>query len=490
MTTESDRRTEAPAPVVHPHVSLGAVVAIAAVSAFMIVMDGSIVNVALPTMRRDLHLSINGQQWVVDAYLLTLGGFLLLGARAADLYGRKATFQAGLIIFTAASMVGGFAVNGPMLLAARAVQGVGGAMVAPAGLGLILATHHHLASREKALSQYSAAASVAAVAGVIFGGILTEEASWRWVMFVNVPFGCLLVLAVAVTLAPAAEYHRGPLDLAGAATITIGASSLTYGVSQAPTEGWGSTGVVVALAVAAGLIAGFVFIESRAEQPLVRLSVFRLRNLDIGNVVVGCFGVCLTGSTFFLSLIFQSTLEYSALRTGAAMVPLGVAMAVTSIGSARLVLWFGARQVLVAGAAISACGCAWFAALPDQPRYAEDLLGPIFVVGAGLGLMMMPSARAATSGIPPHEAGLASGLLSMSRQLGAAVGLAALVTLASSMTQHRLAGHTAKAVELHGFRGALLGTAGFAALAAIVALFLRGESLTDDTAPTPVVTEF
>jgi EmrB/QacA subfamily drug resistance transporter len=377
-----------------------------------------------------------------------------------------------------------------MLLAARAVQGAGGALVAPAGLGLILATHHHPTSRGKALSQYTAAASVAAVAGVILGGILTEEASWRWVMFVNVPFGCLLVLAVAVSLAPAGGYQRGPLDVAGAATVTVGVSSLTYGVSQATTDGWGSAGVVVALIVAAGLIAGFLFIESRATQPLIRLSVFRIRNLDIGNVVVACFGVCLTGSTFFLSLIFQSTLGYSALRTGAAMVPLGAAMAVSSIGSARLVLSLGARHVLVAGAAISAAGFVWFAALPDQPHYAEDLLVPMFVIGTGLGLMMMPCARAATSGIPPHEAGLASGLLSMSRQLGAAVGLAALVTLASSLTRHRLAGHTAKAAELHGFRGALLGTAAFGALAAVTALFLRGEPDAYDIASTPAIGEF
>jgi EmrB/QacA subfamily drug resistance transporter len=473
MATKPDAEPAAPAAVVRPHVPLAVVVAIAAVAGFMVVMDSSIVNVALPAMRRDLHLSASGQQWVVDSYLLTLGGFLLLGARVADLYGRKITLQGGLVVFILASLAGGLAVSGPMLLAARAVQGVGGAVLSPAGLGLIIASHHHPPARAKAMSLYSAAASLAAVAGVLIGGVLTQEATWRWVMFVNVPIGAGLFLAVTATLAPSAGQASGArLDLGGAAAITIGAAALIYGLSEADVDGWGSATVVASLAVAAALVAGFALIETRAAQPLVRLSVFRLRNVDVGNLVVACLGITLIASTFFVSLILQTDLGYSALRAGAAMAPLGAALAASSIGSARLVATFGARRVLIAGGVTGAAGFAWLAAMPSQPDYAAHVLGPLLVIGAGLGLMIMPSIRAAASGIPPHEAGLAAGLFNMARQLGAAIGLAALVTLASSLT-HQLPGHAAGIAQLHGYRGALLATGGVSALAATASLLLH-----------------
>jgi EmrB/QacA subfamily drug resistance transporter len=458
MVTKPDAEPAAPPTVAHPHVPLSVVVAIAAVAGFMVVMDTSIVNVALPTMRRDLHLSASGEQWVVDSYLLTLGGFLLLGARVADLYGRRITLQGGLVIFILASLAGGLAVNGPTLLVARAVQGVGGAVLSPAGLGLIIASHHHPPARAKAMAQYSAAASLAAVTGVLIGGLLTQEATWRWVMFVNVPIGAGLLVAVTATLVPSAG--KAPavrLDVGGAAAITIGVGALIYGLSEAAADGWRSATVIASLAVAAGLVAGFALIETAAPQPLVRLSVFRLRNVGVGNLIVACLGSTLTAATFFVSLILQTAAGYSALWAGVAMAPLGAALAAGSIGSARLAATFGARQVLAAGGVAGAAGFAWLAALPGHPAYPANVLGPLLVIGGGLGLMIMPSIRAAASGMPPHEAGLAAGLFNMARQLGAAVGLAALVTLAQS----------------HGYRGALLAAGGVSALAALAATQLR-----------------
>ena len=471
-----DVEPAAPPPVVHPNVPLAAVVAIAAVAGFMGVMNSSIVNVALPTMSRDLHLSTSGQQWVVGSYLLTLGGFLLLGARVADLYGRKVTLQGGLVVFTLASLAGGLAVNGPMLLAARAVQGIGGAVLLPAGLALIIASHHHPPARAKAMGLYSAAASLAVVAGVLLGGVLTQEASWRWVMFVNVPVGAGLFLAVTAALVPSTGKASGArLDVGGAAAVTVGIGSLIYGLSEATADGWGSAPVVTSLAVAAVLVVGFALIEANVAQPLVRLSVFRLRNVDVGNFLVACLGIALIASTYFASLILQTDIGYSALRTGVAMAPLGVALAVSSVGSAKLIAAnkFGARQVLIAGGVTGAAGFFWLAAMPDHPGYAAHIVGPLLVIGLGLGLMTMPSIRASASGVPPHEAGLAAGLFNTSRQLGGAIGLAALVTLASSLTHHQLSGHTAATAQLHGYRGALVVTGGVSALAAITSLLLH-----------------
>lgn len=463
----------APPAIVRPHIPLGIVVVIACVAGFMVVMDSSIVNVALPTMRADLDLSTSEYQWVVDAYLLTLGGFLLLGARASDLFGRKLVLQVGVVIFTIASLVGGLAGDGMMLIVCRAAQGIGGSVLAPAGLGLIIATHHG-AGRAKAMSHFAAASSIAAAAGVVIGGILTQEASWRWVMFVNVPIGCLLFAAIGASLLPSLrDTTRTRLDIGGALTITLGMGALIYGLSRASTGGWAATRVIVALAAAVVLIAAFALIELRVPQPLVRLGVFRLRNLTIGNLVVACLGVALTASVFFVSLVLQEDIGYSALRTGLAMAPMGLALAATSISSARLISIVKPRTVLFTGGLIGAVGLLWLAAMPDHPDYATDVVGPLIVAGAGLGLMIMPSTRAAAAGLPPHEAGLAAGLFNMARQLGAAIGLAALVTLATAIANHQRHTHAAQLAQLHGYRAALLATACVSAAAAVAALCLH-----------------
>jgi EmrB/QacA subfamily drug resistance transporter len=454
-------------------VPLGAVVVIACVAQFMVVLDTSIVNVALPAMRAALGLSTTGQQWVVDGYLITFGGFLLLAARASDLLGRRAVFQAGLVVFTLASLAGGFAVSGPMLLAARIIQGAGAAALAPASLSLITASQagHQ---RTRALTYWSVAASSAGAAGMVIGGVLTAELSWRWVLFVNVPLGIALLAAATACLLPAAPAAgRRRIDVPGALAVTLGAGVLVYGISQATTSGWSSAAVIAPLASAAVLIAAFTVIERRSAQPLIPLAIFGRRNLRTANLVAALLGVVMTSTIFFMSLYLQQVLGYSALRAGLALVPWTLFLMAGSFASRRLVAFRGPRVLLVCGALITAAALAWLSRLPDQPGYLAHILGPTIVAGIGMSLMVLPVTVAGTAGVEPRDAGLASGLLNTGRQVGGALGLAILVTVAASVTGHSGARSPSAAV-VHGYQVALLTGAGISVLAAATALFLRG----------------
>lgn len=474
MTTSAPPAAAAASPaILRAHIPLSVIVAIACTCGFMAVMDSSIVNVALPTIRDTLHLSTTQYGWVVNAYLLTLGGFLLLSARASDLFGRKLVLQTGIAIFTLASLAGGLSFDGTMLVGARALQGVGGSILAPAGLGLILSTHTEPSAKARAMSFYAATASIAAAVGVVLGGVLTQEASWRWVMFVNVPVGVLLLAGVGVTLAPSQRDHGAHLDIPGALAIVTGMAALIYGLSEAPDVGWGAARVLIALFGAVVLIGGFVTIESRTAAPLVRLGVFRARNLTVGNLVLACLGVVLTAAVFFLSRILQQDLGYDALRTGLAMTPFALAVTATSLAAPRLIRHSSARTVAACGGLIATIGFAWLGLMPNHPLYASNLLAPLIIAGAGMGLMLMPSSNAATAGLPPQEAGLAAGLFNMSRQLGAAVGLAALLTLSSTVTRHARTHHSTLLAGLHGNTVALLATAAVALGAALLALCLN-----------------
>jgi EmrB/QacA subfamily drug resistance transporter len=476
------RTAAAPAALAEPaarrHMPSGVVLAIACVANFMVIIDTSIVNVALPAMKTALGLSAADQQWVVDAYLITFGGFLLLAARAGDLFGRKGVFQGGLVVFTAASLAGGLARDPWLLIAARLLQGAGAAALASSSLSLITASHPEGPARTRALSLWAAAGSSAGAVGVVLGGLLTTELSWRYVLFINVPIGVALLVAAAASLVPSPA-GRGwdRLDLPGALTVTAGISSLVFGVSQATSQGWGSLPVIAALTAAAVLLAAFVLIEARSTAPLVPLGIFRCRSLAVGNIVMAGLGLIMTSGFFFLSLYLQQILGYSALRTGVAIVPMTVLLAAGPLVAKQLLPRFGPRFLTIAGGMLTTAGVAWMSLLPDHSEYAARVLGPMLVTAAGIGLMLLPLAASATAGIETRFAGLASGLFNTARQLGGAIGLAALVTVAATATRHsRLA--SSAAATVHGYHVALLSCAAVGLASVLVAFLLPAPART------------
>ena len=461
-------------PAPRAHVPPGVILAIACVANFMVIIDTSIVNVALPAMKAALGLSAADQQWVVDGYLITFGGFLLVAARAGDLFGRKGVFQAGLLVFTAASLAGGLAQDPWLLIAARVLQGIGAAALASSSLSLITASHPEGPARTHALSLWAAVGSSAGAVGVVLGGLLTTELSWRYVLFINVPIGVALLAAASAGLVPSPARLAGDgarLDLPGAVTVTVGAGSAVYAVSQATIKGWGSTPVIAALAAAAVLLAAFGMIEARSAAPLVPLSILRRRSLAVGNTVMACLGVVMTSGFFFLSLYLQQVLGYSALRTGAAIVPMTALLAAGPLAAKRLLPRFGPRFLTLAGGILTTAGVAWLSLLPDHSDYPARILGPMLVIGAGIGFSLLPLAASATAGIEPRYAGLASGLFNTARQLGGAIGLAVLVTIAATATRHGQFASPA-AATVHGYRIALLICAAVSLASVLIALLL------------------
>jgi EmrB/QacA subfamily drug resistance transporter len=467
------RAAPAPPLVLRPHLPLGVVVAIACLAQFMVVLDSTIVTVALPKMQAGLDLSVNQQQWVVSGYLIPLGGFLLLAARAGDLFGRKRVFLFGAVVFTAASLAGGLASDPAMLLAARIVQGTGAAALAPTSLSLITATHTDEHQRQRALALWSIMGGAAGLAGLVLGGVLTAELSWRWVLFVNIPLGAGLLVAAVFSLLPApASTERLRLDLPGALSVTLGIGALTYGLSQASADGWGAPSVVTALVAAAALIAGFVAVEATSSRPLIPLALFRLRGLRIGNLLMLCMGVTMTAAFFFLSLYLQEALGYSALRTGLALLPTTVILIAGGLAARRLVPVAGPRLLLLAGGLITAASFAWLAGVPAHPAYLAHILGPALIAGVGLSLMLLPVTLTGTAGVDPKDAGAAAGLLNTSRQLGGAIGLAVLVTVAATVTARDARHATHLTALVQGYHVAFLADAGVMVVAALAALAL------------------
>jgi EmrB/QacA subfamily drug resistance transporter len=456
-------------PVARANVSLGVIVAIACAAQLMVNLDTTIVNVALPAMRASLHMSVNAQQWVVDGYLITFGGFLLLAARAGDLLGRRRVMQAGLIVFTLASLVGGLATEGTVLVIARFIQGLGAAALAPSSLSLIISSHSHPGQRTRALAIWGAVASGAGALGILLGGVLTAELSWRWVFFVNLPIGVGLFLATAVYLLPAGRTgHRTRVDVPGALTVTLGVGVLVFGVSEATSKGWGSALVVGSLVASAVLLGSFMMIERRVAQPLVPLAIYRVHNLRIANLVMALLGILITATLFFLSLYLQQVLSYSALWAGLSMTPLSVVLVLGTFASRRLIAIIGPRLLIAIGAVTAAGGLAWLSRLTVEPAYLIHILGPTLVIGIGLSFLVLPVTIAATSQVEPQDAGVAGGLVNMGRQLGGAIGLAILVTVASSVS--RQGGlHSVDAAIVHGYRVALVVAAAVSLVAAVLA---------------------
>ena len=421
-----------------------------AAAQLMVVLDATIVNVALPHIQRALGFSDSGLEWVVNAYALTFGGLLLLGGRAGDLLGRRRMFIGGLLLFTAASLVGGFATSPAWLLAARAVQGVGGAVVAPAALALISTTFPEGPRRSRAFGVYAAMSAAGGAVGLVAAGLLVTYASWRWVLFVNVPIGIAVVLAALVSLPDGKNRHRGFLgfDLAGAVTATVGMAALVYGLSNAATTSngvshWGDAKVVASLAGGAALLAVFAVLEARGKNPLLPPRVLRDRERLGANLIMLAVGTAIFGVFFFLTLFVQDVLGYSALRTGVAFLPFTGALLVGSAASARLIQRIGPRAPLLTGAVVSVGGMYWLSRVTEHSTYLE-VLGPCLFIGVGMGLMFVPLQLLALARVPEADSGVASSLLNTGRQVGGALGLAVLGTVAWTVTANsaRAAGRT------------------------------------------------
>jgi EmrB/QacA subfamily drug resistance transporter len=406
---------------------------------FMVVLDATIVNVALPSIQADLEISESSLQWIVNAYALLFGGFLLLGGRAGDLIGRKRVFLAGLVLFTAASLLCGLAQGETMLILARGLQGLGAALVSPAALSIVTTTFAEGAERTKALGVWAAIAVGGGAVGLVLGGLLVDTLSWPWIFFVNVPVG-IAAFILSLRLVPESkdEHVHKSFDLAGAVTVTAGLVALVYGIVRSSESGWGSAEVLGFLALAAVLLVAFVFIERRSAEPLVRLSIFSVKTVRGANAAMLVVAAGLFAMFFFNTLYVQRVLGFSPLEAGLAFVPFTAGVIIGAGLSQRLVPALGAREVPLIGAALGALGLLLFLRLTPDSSYLADLLPGIMLTSIGMGLVFVPITLIATSGVPADDAGLASGLFNTSQQIGGALGLALLSTLATNRTEDEL----------------------------------------------------
>jgi EmrB/QacA subfamily drug resistance transporter len=441
---------------------------------FVVVLDASIVNVALPSIGRGLHFSEQNLPWIVNAYVIAFGGFLLLGGRAADLLGRRKVFMAGLMVVAVASLAAGFAATQGELIAARAAQGLGAAIIAPSALSIVTTLFKDGAERNKALAAWGAVAGSAGAVGVLLGGVLTDGLGWEWVLWVNVP-----VSLIALTLTPGlipesrAELATRHFDAAGAFSVTAGLSVLAYAFLDASSAGWGSTKIVTLLALAVILLVAFVAIELRSKAPLVPFRIFRVRTLTGANVVGLLLGASLFSMFFFISLYMQQVLRYSPIHAGLSYLPLAVTIIVAAGLGGQLVTRWGFKPVLAGGMLLVAGGLAWFSRVSVGGGFISDILGPSLLAALGLGFGFVTSTIAALSGVGEREQGLASGLINASQQIGGALGLAVLSTIATTRTNDLLKTGTSVPHALtSGFQAAFLGGAVIAALGAAATLVL------------------
>jgi len=445
---------------------------------FIVVLDASIVNVALPSIGKGLDFSQENLAWVVNAYVLTFGGFLLLGGRMADLLGRRRVFIGGLLLVAAASLAAGFAATEGQLIAARAAQGLGAAIISPAALSIVTTTFRDGAERNKALGAWGAIAGAGGAAGVLFGGILTDGLGWEWVLWVNVP-----VALIAAALAPRliaesrSESATRHFDTAGAITVTAGLSILVYAIVDATDAGWGSPQTIGLIGIATALIASFVVIELRSQAPLMPFRIFRLRTLTGANIVGLLVGASLFSMFFFITLYMQQVLGYSAIHAGLSYLPLALTIIVAAGIGSQLVTKIGFKPVLTLGMGFIVAGLLWFSQVSVGGSFTSDILGPSLLAAAGLGFSFVTTTIAAMTGVRDQESGLASGLINTSQQIGGALGLAVLATIANTRTDDLMASaggdHSALTNALNeGFQAAFLGGAVIAAIGLVLTLVL------------------
>jgi EmrB/QacA subfamily drug resistance transporter len=436
----------------------------------MIVLDATIVNVALPSIQTDLGFSQTSLAWVVNAYLLTFGGFLLLGGRLGDIYGHRRMFLLGITLFTLASLACGLSNTKGLLVASRAVQGFGGAVVSAVGLSLVISLFTEPAARAKAMGVYGFVASGGGTIGVLLGGILTDKLDWHWIFLVNIPIG-IVVLAFCRSLLPETNMHavERRLDVGGAVTITASLMLAVYAIVNGNDKGWTSVQTLGLLAAAVVLLGAFLWIESRVESPLVPLGLFRHRNLTTANLIGIASAASMFGVFFLTALYFRKVLDYSPLEVGLAFVPNSLLMGACSLGiSAKLVMRFGIKPPVVAGMLLMTAGLLLLVRAPVDASYVVDILPSMILLGIGAGIGFNPVFLAAMSDVEPQESGLASGVVNTSFMMGGALGLAILASIASSRT-----GSIETAASLtSGYHAAFLGAAIFAAISAALAGFL------------------
>jgi EmrB/QacA subfamily drug resistance transporter len=449
---------------------------------FMVVLDIAIVNVALPSIQVDLGFSQENLQWVISAYALLFGGFLLLGGRAADLLGRRRLFIIGTVVFTVASLLAGFAWSEGALIGARALQGLGAAIITPAGLSILTTTFAEGRDRNAALGAWGGVGAFGAVAGVLLGGVLTDALSWEWIFYVNVPVGAAALLLTPLLLRESRDLKVRSFDAPGAVLVTGGLVTLVYAITQAHEYGWASVETIGVLAASAVLLGGFLAWEARATEPLMPFSIFRLRTVSGANVAGLILGTAVFAMFLMLTLYMQQVLGYSAMRTGVAYLAVAGTAIVWSGVAAQLVNRVGVKPVLIVGMASLTAGLVYFTQVSVGGSYLGDLLPGFLLIAIGLGFSFVPISIAALAGVQPAEAGLASGLINTSQQVGGALGVAVLSTIATSTTSNAVESGTGIPFALtDGFQAAFIGAAAIAVMGVLAALVLiRRDDLTPD----------
>ena len=459
-----------------PH--LTATLILACLAQFMVILDVSVVNVALPSIKHALQFSEDGLQWVVNAYTVTFAGFLLLGGRAADLLGRRSVFVAGLVLFSLSSLAGGLADSQTVLIVARLVQGLGGAIIAPASLSILTSTFTEPAERHRAVGIWGAMGGAGGAAGVLLGGVITDVLTWRWILFINIPIGLIAAfLSQRMLVEGRNEHATRNFDFGGAFTATAGLTAIVYGVVRTNTTGWGDATTLLSIGVGIALLLVFLVLEGWvAKAPLMPLRLFRSRQLSAANVILGVVGASTFAMWFFLSLYLQDVLGYSPIRTGLVFLPMTLAIVIGSRVASRITIRFGAKRLLILGLAALAVGLAWMSDIGVHADYLGELLVPGVLASAAIPFVFIPGTICATSGVQPQEAGLASAVANTSRLFGGALGLAILTTLATSHSNALLhhptaAVHTANQALVSGFQLGLLVSGGIAAVGVLVAIF-------------------
>ena len=446
---------------------------------FMVVLDIAIVNVALPSIQVDLGFSQENLQWVISAYALVFGGFLLLGGRAADLLGRRRLFLAGLVVFTVASLLAGFAWSEASLISARALQGLGAAVITPAALSILSVTFPEGRERNVALGVWGAVGGFGAAAGVLMGGILTDALSWEWIFFVNVPVGVLAFALAPVLLKESRDASVKSFDVIGAVSVTAGLSSAVYAITQAGQDGWLAPKTLAFFAASALLLVGFVVWEQRHPEPLMRMGILRIKTVTGANVAGFILGTATFSLFLMLTLYMQQVLGYSPMKTGVAYLAVAGTAIFTSAAAAQLVTRIGVKPALLIGMTSLTAGLLYFTQVSVGGGYLGDLLPGFLLIAVGLGFSFVPISIAALAGVQPAEAGLASGLINTSQQIGGALGIAALSTIATSRTEDAVAGGASQASALvTGFHGAFVAGVIIAALGVVAtATLIRRDEL-------------
>ena len=446
--------------------------AVIALAQFLVIMDTSIIGVALPEIQQALDFSQSDLSWVFNAYVIAFGGLLLLGGRLSDLYGARRVFLSGFAILTGASLLTGLAESSQVLLAGRALQGLGSALIAPAALTLLMVLFSHEPKElTKALALYGAAAPAGGTAGVFLGGVLTEWVDWRWVFLMNIPVG-LAVLAVSRSLLPALAARRGSLDLAGALSVTAALSLAVYAIVRAPEVGWGATETMVELVAAGGLLALFTAIQSRRSEPLMPLSILRAPNLAAANAAMALLGAAWVPMWFFLNLYLQQVLGFGAFEGGAALLPMTLTIMLLMVGvTAKVIGRYGFKPTLIAGLVTLAAGMGLLSLIRSDGTFSVDVLPATLIAALGMSLAYIPAMLAALSGAKPEEGGLASGIVNTTYQIGSALGLAVMTAIATDRGADQI-GNPAALVD--GFSAAFVGAATIAlAGAALTAIWLQ-----------------